>query len=41
MRSVLRSFLALFALGGAVSSCNKPETPIVPTDVTLAVPAMN
>jgi hypothetical protein len=41
MRSLLRSLLALFALGGAVSGCNKAETPAAPADVTLNVPAMN
>jgi hypothetical protein len=41
MRSVLRSLLALFALGGAVSGCNKAQTDAVPTDVILNVPAMN
>jgi hypothetical protein len=41
MRSLLRSLLALFALGGAMAGCNKPDTPATPTDVTLNVPAMN
>jgi len=41
MRSFLRSLLTLFALGGAMSGCNQPEAPAVPTDVTLNVPAMN
>jgi predicted component of type VI protein secretion system len=44
MRSLLRSALALFALGATVIGCNKPAAPTEPappTDVTLHVPGMN
>ena len=41
MRSLLRSLLTLFTLGGAVAGCGKPDAPPAPADVTLSVPAMN
>jgi hypothetical protein len=41
MRSFLRSLLAVLALGGTMSGCDKPEAAAAPTDVTLNVPAMN
>jgi predicted component of type VI protein secretion system len=40
MRSLLRSFLALFTLGAAMTGC-KSDAPPAPTDVTLSVPGMN
>jgi hypothetical protein len=41
MQSLLRSLLALFTLGMISTGCDKPSPPATPTDVTLAVPAMN
>ena len=41
MRTLFQSLLACFALGAAATGCGKPETPALPTDVTLLVPGMN
>jgi hypothetical protein len=41
LRSLLQSLLTFVTLGMLPLGCNKTETPVTPTDVTLHVPAMN